>query len=71
MIVTEANLKSVRPGYGMQPKYLPELIENVSQRIVKLELEQGMIYFSKNENELKKYYVVWYTIFDQEFHSII
>ena len=25
-VVTKANLKSVRPGYGMHPKYLPELI---------------------------------------------
>ena len=25
-LVSKTNLKSVRPGYGMHPKYLPELI---------------------------------------------
>ena len=33
--------------------------------------KSGTIYLSKNEFEYKKYYVVWYTIFNQEFHSII
>lgn len=35
--ITEENVRSVRPGYGLHPKYLPELIG----RKVNLDLEVG------------------------------
>ena len=59
-VVTKANLKSVRPGYGMHPKYLPELIGKRFTKDCEAELEQGMIYFSKNEFELKN--IMWHGI---------
>ncbi len=37
-IVTEQNVRSVRPGYGLQPKYLPRLLG----RKFKCDLEKGM-----------------------------
>ena len=36
-VITEENVRSVRPGYGLHPKYLPELIG----RKVKSDLEIG------------------------------
>lgn len=37
-IITEKNERSVRPGFGMHPKYLKEVIGKVA----KVDLEKGM-----------------------------
>ena len=46
-IITERNVRSVRPGYGLHPKYLPEIIgKRVNCDLVKGERFQ-MTYLSK------------------------
>ena len=36
-IITEKNVRSVRPGYGLHPKYLPEILGKRVNR----DLEKG------------------------------
>ena len=36
-LITEKNVRSVRPGFGLHPKYLPEILG----KVVSTDLEKG------------------------------
>jgi len=49
-IVTEKNVKSVRPGYGLHPKYLPEILGKRVNR----DLEKGERFYLSFIEQIKK-----------------
>lgn len=49
VVITENNVRSVRPGYGLHPKYLPEILGKRVNRDLKKGMKMDLQYIKSNQ----------------------
>ena len=47
IVITEKNVRSVRPGYGLHPKYYPEILGKTVNRDLKEGVRMSLEYIEK------------------------